>query len=133
MWFWVFMLIMNLMIPVLMIAFGRAFSKKGPDSINGIYGYRTSRSMKNTETWKFAHKYFGKRWYKLGWWMLIPSILVMIPVIGKNDDIIGIVGGIAVTVQCIVMILPIFSTEKALKKTFDKNGKRINWDIKEDE
>ena len=89
--------------------------------------------MKNMDTCQFAHKYFGKRWYKLGWLILLPSILGMIPVIGKDDDIVGIVGSVIITIQCVVLILPIFSTEKALKRTFDKDGKRINKEEWEDE
>ena len=28
--------------------------------INDAFGYRTTRSMKNQETWRFAHQYSGK-------------------------------------------------------------------------
>ncbi|MDO4554333.1 MAG: SdpI family protein, partial [Lachnospiraceae bacterium] len=28
--------------------------------MNGLKGYRTSRSMKNMDTWKFAHEYSGR-------------------------------------------------------------------------
>ena len=52
--FWIFMLIMNLLIPFTMIGFGRHFMRKAPQKINGIYGYRTTMSMKNRETWEFA-------------------------------------------------------------------------------
>ena len=45
--FWIFMLIMNLLIPVTMIGFGRLFMYKAPGAINVVYGYRTSISMKN--------------------------------------------------------------------------------------
>lgn len=131
--FWIFMVVMNLLIPLSMIGFGKAFSKQGPGTINGIFGYRTARSMKNNDTWQFAHKYFGKRWYKLGWILLIPSMAGMLPVLGKDEDAVGTLGAIICTVQCIVMVLPIFSTEAALKKTFDKDGKRIRWEIEEDE
>ena len=131
--FWIFMLVMNLLIPITMIGFGKMFMRNSPRAINGIFGYRTANSMKNMDTWQFAHKYFGKRWYKLGWLILLPSILGMIPVIGKDDDIGGIVGSVIITIQCVVLILPIFSTEKALKRTFDKDGKRINKEEWEDE
>ena len=145
--FWIFMLVMNLLIPITMIGFGKMFMRNSPRAINGIFGYRTANSMKNMDsrtamypysmknmdTWQFAHKYFGKRWYKLGWLILLPSILGMIPVIGKDDDIVGIVGSVIITIQCVVLILPIFSTEKALKRTFDKDGKRINKEEWEDE
>ena len=47
--FWIFMLIMDLLIPLTMIGFGRYFIKKAPKEINGVFGYRTSMSMKNKD------------------------------------------------------------------------------------
>lgn len=41
--------------------------------------------------------------------------------IGKNT--IGFAGIILVTIQCFIMILSIYSTEKALKKHFNDDGK----------
>ena len=60
--FWIFMLIMDLLIPFTMIGFGKMFLKKAPDQINYVFGYRTSMSMKNQDTWVFAHYYCGKIW-----------------------------------------------------------------------
>ena len=62
--FWIFMLIMDLLLPFTMIGFGRYFMKKAPKEINSVFGYRTSMSMKNKDTWEFAHKYCGKVWYR---------------------------------------------------------------------
>ena len=45
--FWIFMLIMDLLLPFTMIGFGRYFMKKAPKEINSVFGYRTSMSMKN--------------------------------------------------------------------------------------
>ena len=58
--FWVFMLIMALLVPVSMVAFGRLFLNRAPNNIHSTFGYRTKRSMMNAETWKFAHLYIGK-------------------------------------------------------------------------
>ena len=54
--FWIFMLVMDLLIPVTMVFIGKRFQKKPPKEINGIYGYRTAMSMKNKETWEYAHR-----------------------------------------------------------------------------
>ena len=111
--YWFFMLAMNLLFPAIMIISGGYFMKKAPKEINYIFGYRTNMSMKNKDTWEFAHKYMGKLWFRLGW-MLIPiSVIPMLFVIGKGEDIV-----------LIILIAPIFPTEKALKKTFDKDGNR---------
>ena len=52
--FWIFMLACDLLIPVTMIGFGAYFQKGGPKEINGAFGYRTKRSMKNKEIWEFV-------------------------------------------------------------------------------
>jgi hypothetical protein len=122
--FWIFMLIMNLLIPATMIGFGRYFMKKAPKEINAIFGYRTSMSMKNKDTWEFAHKYCGKIWYVCGMVMLPITVILMFLVIGKNEDCVGSIGGIICGVQLLPLIGSIFPTEIALKKNFDKNGKR---------
>lgn len=76
MWFWIFMLLVDLLTPLTMIGFGKYFSKKVPQEINGVFGYRTSMSMKNRDTWEFAHKYLGKIWSISGWIMLPITILL---------------------------------------------------------
>lgn len=122
--FWIFMLIMELLIPFTMIGFGRYFSNQAPKEINSAFGYRTKMSMKNRETWKFAHKYWGKVWY-IGGLVLLPiSIIAMLFVIGQSQDVIGNIGAIICVVQLIPLLGSVFLTEKALKKNFDGNGKK---------
>ena len=124
MWFWWFMLCCDLMIPIAMIIFGRMMWKHPPKKINGIIGYRTRRSMKNMETWEFAHNHSGKLWWKIGWIILIPSILVHIPIYGHSESTIGIVVGILGTIQAVILIVSIFPTERALKRAFKEDGSR---------
>lgn len=62
MWFWWFMFCCNLLIPAIFIFAGRMMWKHYPKEINDILGYRTKRSMKNIDTWKFAHEYCGRLW-----------------------------------------------------------------------
>ena len=107
-----------------MIVGGAAMYKRSPKNINRIYGYRTARSMKNIETWTFAHRYCGRLWFILGLILLIPTILAQIPFFHSNDDVIGTVGSIIMLVQVAAMAIPIIPTETALKKTFFDNGTR---------
>ena len=123
--FWLFLTICNLMIPVLMIVIGKVFIKNPPKTINGIYGYRTSRSRKNQDTWNFAHLYCGKLWQKVGWVMLPLSILGMLPAIEKSDNIVGELGAVVVVVECIALIMTVFIVERALAKKFDKDGNEV--------
>lgn len=107
-----------------MIACGWMMWKYCPKNINGLVGYRTSRSMRNMDTWRFAHEYCGKLWWKIGWITLIPSIIIHIPFYGTEDNTIGLVGGILVTIQVIILIASVYPTEKALKRNFTDDGIR---------
>ena len=107
-----------------MIGFGKFFIKGGPKQINDAFGYRTTRSMKNQETWKFAHQYSGKIWIYSGLALLPISITTMLFVYGKSVDMIGITGLIIVIAQIVVMICAIPFTEAALKRNFDDLGRR---------
>lgn len=122
--FWIFMLVMDLLIPVTMVAFGKYFIKRAPKEINMIFGYRTSMSMKNRDTWEFAHHYFGKIWYISGIILLGVTVIIFLFVIGKPQDIIEQVGGMVCFLQLIPLIVSIVPTELALRKNFDKNGNR---------
>ena len=124
MWLWWFWLICDLFIPLVMIVVGRMTWKHCPKNINSLIGYRTTRSMKNMDTWKFAHEYCGKLWWKLGWLIMILTALMYIPLYQGNDNMIGIAGVVLITIQCTVLIISIYPTEKALKKHFNDDGTR---------
>ena len=124
--FWIFMMVMDLLIPFTMIGFGKYFTQNAPKEINKVFGYRTSMSMKNKETWEFAHHYCGKLWLTIGCIMLVPSVIAMLFVIGKDESVIGTFGGILCVVQLVFLIGSIFPTEIALKNNFDKHGNRKN-------
>lgn len=124
MWFWVFMLINNMAVPVLMIVFGQVFLKHPPGQINDFYGYRTKMSRLNMDTWQYAHWYFGRLWLRMGWMLLPFSVFGMVCVYGKNENRIGIVGAAVLVVQVTVLLIPIARTEKELKKIFEADGTR---------
>lgn len=96
--------------------------KHCPKEINGWVGYRTKRSMKNMDTWKFAHNYCGHLWWEIGWVIFFLSILVQIPFFHGTYKTIGLSWGIICIVQCIILLLSIFLTENAIKKTFFEDG-----------
>ncbi|MDE6740663.1 MAG: SdpI family protein [Lachnospiraceae bacterium] len=122
--FWCFMLVFDLLIPFIMILCGRMMWKHPPKSINGIVGYRTRRSMLNSNTWQYAQEYCGRLWWKVGWVMLLPSVLLHIPFYGSSKNVVGVMGCILCTMQCIALIAPIYVTESALKKNFTDKGIR---------
>ncbi len=108
-----------LLIPSIMMGFGYRWTNKPPGKINWIYGYRSKRSMKNQDTWDFAHRYVGRVWLKWGMgagfaslilWMLFPYGEPMISIIMYG--------------QLFCLLFPVILTESALKKTFTKDGQR---------
>ena len=88
------------------------------------FGYRTPMAMKNRDTWEFAHRHFGRTWYITGLIMLVVSLGVMIYVRAEGTERIGTIGGVFSMIQCLVMLAVIFPTEVALRRTFDRDGKR---------
>lgn len=123
--FWLYCVAMCLLIPGVMLFFGWRFLKKPPKSINGFYGYRTSRSMKNRQTWNYAHQVCGKLWFWVGAVMLPLSLLAMLPALDRDVEatgmwLVGVVG-----VQVVIMVSTILPVEGALKRKFDKYGRRI--------
>ncbi|MGN0352231.1 MAG: SdpI family protein [Roseburia sp.] len=125
--FWIFMLWMNLLLPIMMLLFGWIFLKHPPKDINSIYGYRTSRSKASQEAWDFAHRYFGKWWFYGGFGVAVVSIVGMLPLLGKSVDVIGTYGAVVCTAELFLMLFPILPTEHALKKKFgDTKKKRKN-------
>lgn len=120
--FWIFMFFVSMLLPLLMAVMGYVFVKHPPQTINGIYGYRTSMSRKNQKTWNFAHHYCGKLWWKAGWIMCFLTLPIAFLVMGRGDDIVGGVLGVWVSLQCFAMMATIVMVELALKKNFDRNG-----------
>lgn len=124
MWYWWFMLACDMLIPLCMIGFGILMLKKPPKKINGFFGYRTALSMKNTDTWRFAHEYAGRLWWKVGLIMAVPSLLSHIPFYNSGEDALGVLGLVVMLLQCIVLVATIFPVENALNKTFNRDGSR---------
>ena len=115
---WIYMLVMTLLIPLSMLGFGYRFFKKAPTNINVLLGYRTARSMKNRETWEFAHRYFGKRCMIWGASLVPVAASIMMATLGKNEDVIGNVGAAICLGALIPLLGCVVVTERALRRQF---------------
>ena len=124
--FWLYCTAMTLLVPIIMLYFGRRFQKKPPEKINQIYGYRTARSMKNQETWRFAHETCGRLWVRLGAVLLLLSLAAAAMTFGSGVETAGIVSAAVVVVQMVVVIGSIVPVERALKRNFDDQGRKRN-------
>lgn len=92
---------------------GILMSQRPPKEINGLYGYRTPRSMKNKENWDFAQRYAGRLMTAAGFVILALGIPVyFFQLVYPWNMIIFLT---AVVGSAVVIIV---RTEKALKRQF---------------
>ena len=124
MWFWWYIFISDLLVPVIMVLGGWFMEKHCPGKINSLLGYRTRRSMTNHDTWEFAHRHCGKLWKRVGLILLVATILTHLPFYGSGEDAIGTLSLVVLGIQLAVLTVSIFPTESALKKTFREDGSR---------
>ena len=123
----IFMTVMDFVIPLMMLGFGKLLEKNPPEEINYSFGYRTRRATINNDTWDFANRFFGKIWFKMGCIVLPVTavVVILLFVTGIDDSIAGKIVVAIMFIQMAVLISAIFPTESALKKTFDKAGNRL--------
>ena len=124
MWFWWFVLVSDLLVPVIQIVAGWMMWKCCPKPINNVLGYRTRWSKKNPDTWKFAHEHCGRTWRNVGLVLLVLTVVAHIPFYGADEDTLGNLCLIVTGVQLVVLIGSVFPTERALKRTFNEDGTR---------
>ena len=104
---------------------GKMMRDNPPERINGFYGYRTSMSRKNRDTWAFAHDHAGKLWVKIGRIMLVVTVAAHIPLyFTENEDTLSIISLIIMVLQLTALLASIIPTEKALKENFNADGTR---------
>lgn len=87
---WTTMLITMLCLSLIFLAIGIMlyFSKF---NINYLLGYRSTRSMKNEETWRYANKLFAKLSIVYSIILLIITAITMPILYGKAEKLIEIV------------------------------------------
>ena len=93
--FWIFMLLSCLLVPGMLLLFGWMFRSHAPKTINYAFGYRTKRSMKNEETWRFAQAEFGRHSLRWGLAELPVTLLVMAAIFGRDGPVIASAGDIS--------------------------------------
>ena len=114
-------LAMDGLLPIIFIVFGILALMVIPRKPNWIMGYRTSMACKNQDTWVFAHKHFGKQLIIFG---LVYVILLIGRVILVDNEASSWIIGVVIAAQVVAALLALIPTEIALRKEFDKNGKR---------
>ena len=109
----------HLLIWPLMLLISYIFAMYPPKKINDLYGYRTKRSMRNQDCWDFANRHSIRLMWKIS---LLTCVIQAIGVILLDE---GVALLTATIVLVTTLIYSVYLTEKALKNTFDKEGKRL--------
>ena len=121
---WNVILVAVLVMSATMIGFGLYFSVAGPKKINFVFGYRTPMSMKNLDTWKFGNVYSGRYMWRTGVVLLVGSLAALFAVMNADDTAIRNVGIAIIIVHAVLIFGTIVLTEAALRRNFDRDGKR---------
>lgn len=119
------------LLPLVMVLCGMSYVKRGPKRITRLQGYRSKMSMKNRDTWDFAHKHLGDLWFKLGAPLLAVTSVISLIVFRESNEKIMFWCCVIIAIQLAIMLFPIPLTEKALKENFDENGKWRSKEAKE--
>ena len=122
--YWVLMLILSLIVPILMVVFGYIFGKEIPTMGESKLAYKSKRANLSKMTWSFAHKNMGNAWFITGAIFLPTSIAIML--LFRDSDIRPVlIAGISVTAsETIVMLIEMGIIELLLKYRFDEQGNR---------
>lgn len=92
---------------------GFVMFKFPPKNINMLYGYRTTRSMKNQEQWDFSQKYSAKLLILCGVFLILTSNISLIITINNKAKLFI---SLALIFGSVIFLL--FKTENELKKRF---------------
>ena len=92
---------------------------RDPGPVNSIFGYRTSLSCRNEDTWYCANVYAGR--LLMVFTVMFMLVLVATEMMYKNIFIIASLISIFLVFTAAIVFL---MTESHLKKTFFRDGKR---------
>ncbi|GGW66354.1 SdpI/YhfL family protein [Winogradskyella epiphytica] len=109
------LLIIPFSVGLIFIVVGFIMYKFPPKEINGLYGYRTSASMKNQERWDFAQVYSSKEMMKMGG---LQCLVGLIAFVYQPSEKTGTLIGLGIMI--LVTILLFIKVEKKIKSKFSK-------------
>ena len=122
---WTAMLATALVLPALMTGVGWSFLRRPPRRVNKLYGFRTRRARASQEAWDFAHRLCGQLWLRWGPALGAVSLLAMVPTVGREIGAVSNWTLALLVVQCLVLCLSTVPVNRALKRNFDRRGRRI--------
>ncbi len=109
-------------IPGIMVFFGGLMLDHPPKTINAAYGYRTTMSMINQDTWDYAQAACAKRWRRWGRVLALITLIVLFFALRRPTfaDVLGFYTAFETT----FLLASVAATEMDLRRTFDEKGER---------
>jgi uncharacterized membrane protein len=104
----------------LLVLFSFIYLKYQPKEVNGIYGYRTKRSMKNQDVWLTANKISAKYMFQAS---VATTIFQGLGIFLGNNEPTYLLYSFAFLI--IAIGISIWLTEVMLNQLFDKEGNRL--------
>lgn len=112
--------ILTMITPVAMFFMGLIWSKRMPTK-SQLLSYRSELSMKNEETWAFAHDHIAKLWIRVGVITAILTIILMrVFADYYTSFLLWLLFG-----QMVFFCGSIFFVDSLMKAVFDEEGNRI--------
>ena len=111
-----FLFFLNTSPALVVIIGGLIWKKYPPKKINYLYGYRTSRSMKNQQTWDYANQIGPDMIIKTGFFLFLVAALSFWLYDTKTAVIISVIA------MVVGLTLGIVICEMKLAQRFDKKG-----------
>ncbi len=117
--------VVNMLLPLTLLGLGLLIWLTKP-GYGDAFGYRTTQSLRNKETWARAQELFGRSctitFAVLSFITLISGV---IPIIcGADKYVMGIVVGAAVFVDFIAFLILVGVVDGIVKREFDADGNR---------
>ena len=106
-------------IGMMLFIVGLLFIMFPPKNINSFYGYRTTNSRRNLDTWKVANSYSAILMSIEG---LILAVIGLLTTFFNDNKSIETALGIGLMFSSFIIL--VVATEKHLNKLFDEDGNR---------
>ena len=120
--FRVFMAFAVFLIPGIMVFFGGLMMDHPPKTINGAYGFRTTMSMINQDTWDYAQVACAKRWRR--WGRVLALITLVVLIVALRRPAFADVLGFYTAFETAFLLASVAATEIDLRRTFDREGRQ---------
>ena len=111
---------LTMITPLFLLIFGVKWKIKTPKNRSSIFSYHTELSVKNDDTWAFAHYHISKLWIRIG---IITAIGTLVLMIYLKDNYSAMILWILVG-QMLFLCATILFVDSLMKAVFDEAGNR---------